>query len=285
MRLRVGTDAGVTAPPRTGPPLRRPSTARGGLSTAPSVRARRSAARRPSRASCIAPRVRPRRADRRLLRGLRASSSRSCWSRARCASSCCRSSRERTRPGGSGARSAAWCARARGAAVPALVARGSRPRARSALLTGSGGGAARAAARAAAVARSRGGRAALRGARRQRARGARRLRHGGARLRARRACSGLALICSASTRTASSRSAGGMAVERRDRARACRARAAAARRPRAVGAAGAPGAWPRLRELAAGASLPLALQALYLICLRFATGEGEGAPTSFATRT
>ena len=40
--------------------------------------------------------------------------------------------------------------------------------------------------------------------------------------------------------------------------------------------------WPRLRELAEGASLPFALQGLYLIALRFATGEGAGAPTTFS---
>jgi O-antigen/teichoic acid export membrane protein len=40
--------------------------------------------------------------------------------------------------------------------------------------------------------------------------------------------------------------------------------------------------WPRLRDLAEGASLPFALQGLYLIALRFSTGEGEGAPTTFS---
>jgi hypothetical protein len=40
--------------------------------------------------------------------------------------------------------------------------------------------------------------------------------------------------------------------------------------------------WPRLRDLAEGAALPFALQGLYLIALRFATGEGEGAPTTFS---
>src|SRR5262245_44845764 len=41
--------------------------------------------------------------------------------------------------------------------------------------------------------------------------------------------------------------------------------------------------WLRLRDLAEGASLPFALQGLYLIALRFATGEGEGAPTTFSS--
>ncbi len=40
--------------------------------------------------------------------------------------------------------------------------------------------------------------------------------------------------------------------------------------------------WPRLRALAEGASLPFALQGLYLIGLRFATGLGPGAPTTFS---
>ena len=40
--------------------------------------------------------------------------------------------------------------------------------------------------------------------------------------------------------------------------------------------------WPRLRDLAEGAALPFALQGLYLIALRFAAGEGAGAPTTFS---
>ena len=40
--------------------------------------------------------------------------------------------------------------------------------------------------------------------------------------------------------------------------------------------------WRRLRDLAEGASLPFALQGLYLIALRFSTGEGAGAPTTFS---
>ena len=57
---------------------------------------------------------------------------------------------------------------------------------------------------------------------------------------------------------------------------------ARARRRGAASARPQGSVWPRLRDLAEGASLPFALQGLYLIALRFATGEGEGAPTTFS---
>jgi hypothetical protein len=41
-------------------------------------------------------------------------------------------------------------------------------------------------------------------------------------------------------------------------------------------------AWRRLRELAEGVALPFALQGLYLIGYRFATGLGPGQPTTFS---
>ncbi|HZO97707.1 MAG TPA: hypothetical protein VFB42_10090 [Gaiellaceae bacterium] len=44
-------------------------------------------------------------------------------------------------------------------------------------------------------------------------------------------------------------------------------------------AAGAPG---RLRELAEGVALPFALQGLYVVAYRFASGLGEGRPTTFS---
>src|SRR5262249_58207392 len=42
----------------------------------------------------------------------------------------------------------------------------------------------------------------------------------------------------------------------------------------------APG--PRLRRLAEGVALPFALQGLYVIALRYASGLGEGRPTTFS---
>jgi hypothetical protein len=50
-------------------------------------------------------------------------------------------------------------------------------------------------------------------------------------------------------------------------------------RPGGAGRSGGPGA--RLLSLGAGIALPLALQAVYLICLPFAAREGVGAVTSF----
>jgi hypothetical protein len=52
----------------------------------------------------------------------------------------------------------------------------------------------------------------------------------------------------------------------------------------ARGGVGPPGAGltSRLRELAEGVALPFALQGLYVIGLRFASGLGEGRPTTFS---
>ena len=128
-----------------------------------------------------------------------------------------------------------------------------------------------------ALARPGGRRAGLRRDRRERARRARRLRHGG--LRVRRG-SGRRPRRDRGVRRPRRRGVrlgprGQRRSRARDSARAARSRAArSGSRTAAIGR--------RLRALAEGVALPFALQGLYLIAYRFASGLGSGRPTTFS---
>ena len=120
----------------------------------------------------------------------------------------------------------------------------------------------------------------LRRNRRERARGARRLRHRRARLRRRERIAGLVAIVAlvghgvAGVRLGARAERGGRG---RDPARRGRSRGAL----RAVRAARL---GHRLRMLAEGVSLPFALQGLYVIGYRFASGLGSGQPDDVLLR-
>ena len=131
----------------------------------------------------------------------------------------------------------------------------------------------------------RGARPVRRGPARERARRDRRLRHPGDRLHRRRRRRARA-DPRADRRERGRRRRLGDGAQRGDRDARLDARA---RPPGADGADAAPGdpaaagrhAPARLRELLAGAALPFALQAIYLICLPIAARGGVGDQTSF----